>query len=77
MLNTTSPTATTADGVLVASNQAESWTLGTNWILNPNVRFMANLIITNYDTPITVRVNGQNDTLDHEDAVTMRAQFDF
>ena len=70
------PTST-IDGLLVATNQAESWTLGANWILNPNVRLMANLIRTNYDTPITVRVNGQNDTLEHEDAITMRAQFDF
>ena len=70
------PTSTT-DGLLVATNQAESWTLGANWILNPNIRFVANLIRTHYDTPVTIRVNGQNDTLDHEDAVTMRAQFDF
>ena len=69
--------ASTTDGLLVATNQAESWTLGANWILNPNVRLMANLIRTNYDTPVTVRVNGQNDTLEHEDAITMRAQFDF
>lgn len=69
--------ASTTDGLLVATNQAESWTVGANWILNPNVRLVANLIRTNYDTPVTVRVNGQNDTLDHEDAITMRAQFDF
>ncbi len=70
------PTSTT-DGLLVATNRAESWTLGANWILNPNVRLIANLIRTNYDTPITVRVNGVNYNLDHEDALTMRAQFDF
>ena len=79
LLNTTLLTvgAAAADGLLVATNQAEAWTLGANWILNPNVRFMTNLIRTNYETPITVRVSGQNDTLDHEDALTMRAQFDF
>ena len=74
LLNT--PTATT-DGLLVATNKADAWTLGANWILNPNVRIVTNLIRTSYDTPITVRVNGINKTLDKEDAVTMRAQFDF
>jgi phosphate-selective porin OprO/OprP len=74
LLNT--PTAT-ADGLLVATNQADAWTLGVNWILNPNVRIMTNFIRTNYDTPIVVRVNGVNKSLDKEDALTMRAQFDF
>jgi phosphate-selective porin OprO/OprP len=74
LLNT--PTATT-DGLLVATNKADAWTLGANWILNPNVRIMTNFIRTNYDTPILVRVNGVNKSLDKEDALTMRAQFDF
>jgi phosphate-selective porin OprO and OprP len=69
--------AATADGLLVATNQADTWTLGANWILNPNVRIMTNFIRTNYDTPIVVRVNGVNISLDKESALTMRAQFDF
>lgn len=66
-----------ADGLLVATNEADAWTLGANWILNPNVRIVANLTRTNYDTPVLVRVNGRNKSLDKEDALTMRAQFDF
>ncbi len=80
LLNTTPlPPAggATVDGLLVATNKADAWTLGANWILNPNVRIVTNLIRTNYDTPIVVRVNGANKSLDKEDAVTMRAQFDF
>lgn len=69
--------AGTADGVLVATNQADAWILGANWILNPNVRLVANYIHTEFDTPITVRSNGQNDTFDDEEAFTLRAQFDF
>ena len=69
--------ATTTDGLLVATNKADAWTLGANWILNPNFRLMANYIRTDYDTPVLVRVNGVNKSLDKEDALTMRAQFDF
>jgi phosphate-selective porin OprO/OprP len=69
--------AGTSDGLLVATNEADAWTVGVNWILNPNIRLVANLTRTNYDTPVLVRVNGENKKLDKEDALTMRAQFDF
>lgn len=36
-----------------------------------------NYVHTRFDTPIVVRVNAHNDTLDSEDALTLRAQFDF
>jgi len=69
--------ASTTDGVLVATNEADAWTLGANWILTPNTRLIANYVHTSFDTPITVRANNSNDTFDDEDAFTLRAQFDF
>lgn len=60
-------------GGATGTNEADAWTLGANWILNPNVRFVTNLVHTSYDTPVLV--SGKN--LEDEDALTMRAQFDF
>lgn len=69
--------AGTSDGLLVAANEADAWTLGLNWILNPNVRLLTNYVRTRFDDSVLVRVNGDNDSLDEEEALTMRAQFDF
>ncbi len=55
------------------TNKANAWTGGAKWILNPNARILLNYVHTNFDTPITMNSKSSN----HEDAVTMRAQYDF
>lgn len=54
-------------------NQANAWTLGANWILNPNLRVIANYVHTKLDKSVT----NSGARFDEEDALTMRAQFDF
>lgn len=73
----------TGTGRLAAgrSNEFDSWTIGANWILTPYVRLVANYVHTHFDTPVTttatVSGTAKSYTFDHEDAITMRAQFDF
>jgi len=55
------------------TGEADAWTVGAKWILNPNARLVLNYIQTNFDTDIVV--NGKRD--DKEKAVTLRAQYDF
>lgn len=62
------PTATTA-----FTTEADAWTGGAKWILNPNARVLLNYIHTEFDTP--VRIKGK--TSDDEDALVLRAQYDF
>ena len=64
----TPPTATIA-----FTSEANAWTAGGKWVVNPNARLMLNYIHTKFDTDI--RVNGKLD--DAEDAVVLRAQYDF
>jgi phosphate-selective porin OprO/OprP len=61
-------TATTA-----FTSEADAWTAGAKWILNPNARIVLNYVHTMFDTPIIL--NGHKS--DNEDAVVLRAQYDF
>ncbi len=65
----------TGTGKLAAgrSNGADAWTLGANWILNPNLRLAANYVHTHFDS----EVSSKGVVFGDEDAITMRAQFDF
>jgi phosphate-selective porin OprO/OprP len=64
----TAATATTA-----YTNKADAWTAGAKWILTPNARLMLNYVHTSFDTPVTINRKASDD----EDAITMRAQYDF
>ena len=72
-------TTTPANGSVATTNttnstfEADAYTLGLNYIPNPNVRFMLNYIKTNFDTPISIE--GAKE--DSESAITARAQFTF
>ena len=55
------------------TNKANAWTGGVKWILNPNARILLNYVHTNFDTPITINSKSSF----YEDAVTIRAQYDF
>jgi phosphate-selective porin OprO and OprP len=55
------------------TSQADAWTAGLKWILNPNARIMLNYIHTNFDDPVTF--NGR--TQDFENDLVLRTQFDF
>lgn len=56
--------------------EADAWTIGLNWYLNNNLRFMLNYIHTDYDTafsPIDSGLAAESD----ERAVVLRGQFAF
>lgn len=55
------------------SAEADAWTAGAKWIFNPNARLVLNYVQTNFDQDIVV--NGKRD--DKEQAVNLRAQYDF
>ncbi len=64
------PAATTTTSYV---SKADAWTTGAKWILNPNARLLLNYIHTEFDKSILV--NGKLD--DIEEAVVVRAQYDF
>ena len=64
------PTATATTSF---TSEAHAWTAGAKWILNPNARIVLNYVHTKFDTPI--KVNREAD--DNEDALVLRAQYDF
>ncbi|MDO9282461.1 MAG: porin [Methylotenera sp.] len=64
----TAPTVTTS-----YTSEADAWTAGAKWIVNPNARILLNYIHTNFDTDI--RIKGKLD--DTEKAVVLRAEYDF
>ena len=57
------------------ASEAEAWTLGAKWILNPNARLVLNYIQTEFDEPAELTINGKTD--DREKAILLRAQYDF
>jgi len=66
-------------GVLTTgtANQADAWTLGVKWLINPNTRAMLNYVETNFDTPVKYTSGTVTGTADKEKAITMRVQLDF
>ncbi|MBA2352434.1 MAG: hypothetical protein H0V78_11815 [Burkholderiales bacterium] len=62
-------------GVLPAgfSSEAEAFTLGLKWIVNPNTRFLLNYVKTDFEQNVTS--NGVS--VQDEEAITLRSQFDF
>lgn len=64
----TTPVAATA-----FTNKADAWTAGAKWILTPNARLTLNYVHTSFDTPVKINSHASDD----ENAVSMRAQYDF
>lgn len=62
-------------GVLGAgmANEADAWSLGAKWIVNPNTRFLASYVHTRFGSPVTV----SGATVNKENAFTLRSQMDF
>lgn len=55
------------------ANQADAYTVGLKWIVNPQIRFLANYIRTDFNQAITSNGN----KLNSEDGLNFRAQINF
>jgi len=55
------------------TSEADAWTVGAKWIFNRNARLVLNYVQTSFEDDITI--NGKRD--DKEQAVNLRAQYDF
>lgn len=64
------PTATASTSY---ASEADAWTAAAKWIFNPNARLVLNYVHTKFDTPI--KVLGKTDQ--SENAIVLRAQYDF
>lgn len=58
------------------TDEADAWTLGLNWYLNSNLRFMLDYVRTDYDTPFSPIDSGLAAESD-ERAIVLRGQFAF
>ena len=61
------------------TNNADSYTIGLKWILDPNTRFLANYVYTDFNREIFGGDGSTVGTLSYKDekAINFRAQFDF
>ena len=66
-------TSASFPNITQGTNKANAYSLGLKWQPNLYIRFMVNLIRTEFDTPVTV--NGKQ--TNYENAITLRAQGDF
>jgi phosphate-selective porin OprO/OprP len=58
-----------------SSADVKSYSAGIKWIIDPNTRFLADYIFTDFNRDITG--SNTNGTMRNEKAINMRAQFDF
>jgi phosphate-selective porin OprO/OprP len=55
------------------TDEASAWTLGAKWVLNPYASLILNYVHTDFDTPLSISGEAE----DSENALALRAQFDF
>jgi phosphate-selective porin OprO/OprP len=55
------------------ANRANGYTVGLKWIVNPNIRLLANYILTDFNQPIIANKT----TLSSEQGINFRTQINF